>query len=846
MDDLSNDSKLARWLKRFSQRDGWLIVFGGGLVLLGWCLGIDVLKRLLPGLVAMNPVSAFGFIMAGFSLLCFWLPQDKRRIGADVGRVLAGLLAVLGTLKVGQYAFGWGIPFDQLLFRGQLRADAGGFSNQIAPNTAVGFILGGLALWCLNSSRGRFSRPAQFLGMALAFSSLVPLVGYLYQATYLYSLGAHIPMALYTAALFCLLAIGILCAQPDFGVIGVLSGATLGGAVARRLLPFAFGVPVTLGALSMWGEKHGLYRADFGLTMMVVASVAIFSSLVSWNAVLLNRAERARREAEAGLQRAHDELEFRVKERTAELNAANQALQAQVAISRRAEEKIREQASLLDKAHDAILVLDLQRKIVFWNKGAESLYGWTAPEVLGRDICDLLFKDACRPPAALEEVFGTGGWSGVLDQATRTGGKVIVESRWALVKDDEGSAKSVLIINTDVTEKKKYEAQVLRSQRMDSIGALAGGIAHDLNNALAPVLMSVELLKNSSDPADRDRFLDIIAASAQRGTGMVKQILRFVRGSASKEEPVELDQLIGEMTKIARDTFPKSISIRTTSAAKQLWKTRGDVTELHQVLLNLCVNARDAMPNGGRLTLAAENVRLGRQQLPSHAACPPGAYIRLSVTDTGTGIPPEVLERIFEPFYTTKEPDKGTGLGLSTVAGIVRDHGGYIDVLTKVGSGTEFQVYLPAIDTVDDPEKNCQKPSLPTGHGELILVMDDEEAVRELAKTVLENYGYRVLTALNGLEGIARFEEHRHDIKLIVSDTDMPFMDGLTAIRSIQQSKPDLPVIIASGNKCATEFLARGNHLFNLGKPYSVEALLTAVAAMVEPEASAAAVNERN
>jgi hypothetical protein len=223
-----NDDQLPCWLKDTSRIDGVLIALGGAVVLLGWMIGSDMLKRLLPGLVAMNPITAVGFMMAGLSLFCFWLQQDKALAVAAAGRALGGILAFLGTLKLCQYLVGWGIPFDQMLFRGQLRGDPTGFSNQISPNTALNFVLGGLSLWFLNSSRGRFSRPAQNLAMTLVFTSLAPLVGCLYQAAYLYSVGSYIPMALHTAGLFCLLAIGILFAQSDAGVIGILTRPNAG------------------------------------------------------------------------------------------------------------------------------------------------------------------------------------------------------------------------------------------------------------------------------------------------------------------------------------------------------------------------------------------------------------------------------------------------------------------------------------------------------------------------------------------------------------------------------------------------------------------------------------------
>jgi two-component system cell cycle sensor histidine kinase/response regulator CckA len=312
---------------------------------------------------------------------------------------------------------------------------------------------------------------------------------------------------------------------------------------------------------------------------------------------------------------------------------------------------------------------------------------------------------------------------------------------------------------------------------------------------------------------------------------MVKQILSFARGSRGETGPVQLSHVIKEMAKIVRDTFPKSISIHV-HLENDLWSTYGDVTELHQVFLNLCVNARDAMPQGGELTLCAENATFDQKNLPSHADAVPGRYVMLCVTDTGSGIPSDVLPKIFEPFFTTKEPDKGTGLGLSTVANIVRHHHGFVQVHSEIGKGTEFRIYLPATESTQVAESTTREIVLPAGHGEMILVMDDEEAVRTLAKTTLENYGYRVVTALNGLQGIARFEEHKDEIKVLVTDTDMPFMNGFSAIDSIQRLKPDISIIIASGAKRGPNDLQRidTTHLTTLNKPYTIEQLLNAVA----------------
>jgi len=831
MVSIENNARLTYRLKNFSRWDGWVVAFGGGIVLLGWSLGNEVLKRILPGLVAMNPVTALGFILAGASLLSYWLAEGKDTRHWEYGRALADILIVIGALKLGEYIFGWHLAFDQTLFRIQLQNDGTGFPNQIAPNTAFNFVLSGFALRFLHAPVRRFSRWGQNLSLMLAFVSLVPLVGYFYRAGFLYSIGSYIPMALHTATLFFLLAMGILVAQTDSGVVALFTSLTPGGSIARRLLPFAFAVPIALGALTIWTEKERVCP-EFGITVVVVGSIAIFTGLIWWNAILLNRADYRRCEAEEALQRAHDRLELRVLERTAEINNVNAALRRQVLELLEAQEKIREQAELLNKAQDAILVWDMQRRIAFWSRGAERLYGWTAEEVIGKNADELFSLDGASLPEGCGRILETSSWQGELEQTTKTGQKVIVESRWTLVNADKGAPKCILIINTDVTEKKKYEAQMLRSQRMDSIGTLAGGIAHDLNNTLSPVIMGTELLKQSRDEGERKQVLEMMAASAQRGADMVKQILSFARGSKGPFRDVPLHRLLGEMAKFIRDTFPKSILVNV-QVPKDLKSVSGDITELHQVLLNLCVNARDAMmPKGGELTLRAENVTLDGGNLPSHKDAAPGSYVVLSVSDTGTGIPPEVLPRIFEAFFTTKTTDKGTGLGLSTVAGILKHHNGFIQVQSEVGKGAVFEVYLPVTEPVEVNEAKTLERVLPKGNGEMILVMDDEDGVRQLAKTALENYGYRVVTAMNGLQGMTCFEEHRREITVLVSDTDMPVLDGIVTIRAIQQLKPDLPVILASGGKNDTSHFQRidTTHLITLGKPFTVENLLNAVA----------------
>ena len=378
-------------------------------------------------------------------------------------------------------------------------------------------------------------------------------------------------------------------------------------------------------------------------------------------------------------------------------------------------------------------------------------------------------------------------------------------------------------------EKLKLEEHILRSQRMEGNGALAGGIAHDLNNALVPVIVGSHMLQQGGDNyADRQQVLETIETSGRRCSALLKQMLTFARGSREESSSVPLRHLIQEMAAIARNTFPKRIEVQR-HFPKDLWNVLGNATELHQILLNLCVNARDAMPHGGLLVITAQNVVLS-EHLPANAM--PGSYVALTVSDTGVGIPPEVRSRLFEPFFTTKAPGQGTGLGLSTVANIVKRHNGFLEVKSEVGRGTEFKILMPAAPATETQHFSLDPSTLPFGHGELILFVDDEKSILEIGRAALENYGYGVITAENGLEAVASSELHRGQISLIVMDTDMPYLDGVAALRAIRKSGSQVPVILASAASPDTVSLSRDelSSVDKLFKPYGIPDLLHTVA----------------
>ncbi len=489
-------------------------------------------------------------------------------------------------------------------------------------------------------------------------------------------------------------------------------------------------------------------------------------------------------------------------------------------------DRMTEQAALLDKAQDAILVRDLDHRVLFWNKSAERLYGWTAEEALGRHISDLLYKDAGHLHSATESTLTHGEWSGELPKYTKTGRQVTIQCHWSLVRDERGQPKSILMIDTDVTERKAIEQQYLRAQRMESIGTLAGGIAHDLNNVLAPILMSIELLRLQEQNPRRLAVLTTIEQSAKRGADMVKQVLSFARGVEGEQLDVDISHLIYELEKITNETFLKNIQVRA-EIADAPWIVRGDPTQLHQVLLNLCVNARDAMPNGGSLLLSTSNLMLDSQYAGMNIEARPGPYVRIGVEDTGSGMPPEVVERIFEPFFTTKELGKGTGLGLSTTLAIVKSHGGFVRVYSEPGNGTRFHIYLPA-HAMASSEIEQSAPELPRGQDQLVLVVDDEASVRMITQQTLEAFGYRVLLAADGADAISKYALGMKDIDVVLTDMMMPLMDGPATIQVLFRLNPNVRIIAASGlnaNGMVTKALHAGVKHF-IPKPYTAETLL--------------------
>ncbi len=508
---------------------------------------------------------------------------------------------------------------------------------------------------------------------------------------------------------------------------------------------------------------------------------------------------RRLQQAELDLRQLNESLESRVKERTVEITKTNEALQAEISARMKIESRLREQAELIDKAREVIITTDTDFRIRFWNPGAERLLGWTTSDMVGRDLGVVLsLNDVGGENSIGNALRNNHDWRGTLTSTARGGAQINLEISLTVLRDDAGRPVGWMSVGTDVTEKKKLEEQFLRAQRLESIGMLAAGIAHDLNNVLAPIGMASALLRPHLAASSAARFLDTLDQSVERGSGLVRQILGFAHGVGGERRLVQLKHIVRDITAVITQTFPKSITL-SHRVPTDLWPVLGNATQMHQVLLNLCVNARDAMPQGGKLTVNCENIRLTPAEAAQITGARPGAFLRLEVSDTGTGIPPEVLQRIWEPFFTTKAADRGTGLGLSTVRGIVDTHEGFITLDTVLGRGTTFRVYLPAAEVEEvTPTETVAEPAA-NGSGQTVLVVDDEIAIREAVAAILSESGYTVATAENGAEAADLFAATPGGFAVVITDLDMPKLNGEQLSLKLRAANPQQRIVIMSG-----------------------------------------------
>ena len=498
-------------------------------------------------------------------------------------------------------------------------------------------------------------------------------------------------------------------------------------------------------------------------------------------------------EAKKQLEELNERLEVLIQQRT-------EQLQNQIEKYKLAESEIHRQSIALESAANGVMITDIDANIIWVNKSFTKLTGYGFDEVEGKRPDFLESKS--NEPELYQDLWDTiiSGrvWSGELVVADKSNEKrIVIDCTVTPVMDDQGSISHFIAVWTDITEKKALADQLLRNQRLESVGALASGIAHDLNNILSPILMGLPLLESSNHASDRLGIVKMMETSAKRGADIVKQVLTFARGVKGERTVMQPKHFVNEIVRIIQETFPKNIQV-SVHLPKDLWPILGDATQIHQILLNLTVNARDAMPAGGELTLEAENIELDDHCSQLNLLAKPGPHICLRVKDTGEGIPKEIQDRIYEPFFTTKEVGRGSGLGLSTVIGIVKSHNGFLNLKSSVGQGSCFEIYLPAapdrevVKTIDDS-------SALAASGEMILVVDDEPSILNTIKITLKSRGYQVLLAGDGVEALRLLDQNKEKVKAVITDMMMPGMEGPELIKKINAQHLNLPIIGMSG-----------------------------------------------
>lgn len=503
-------------------------------------------------------------------------------------------------------------------------------------------------------------------------------------------------------------------------------------------------------------------------------------------------------------------------------------------LRKKTEVHAREQTELLLRNEEAIIIQNLEGLVIYWSMGAERLYGLPSFEAIGRPLPRELGEDREMLEMSRRSVLERGEWRGEIPNTTATGTPFVVESRWVLLRDQSGNPQSILIINEDAAESRLLEEERLRAQRQECIGNLAGGIAHDLNNILQPISIALDMFRGRLADNESQEVLGMLDSNVRRATELVRQILTFTSGVRQERQTVEVHSLFGEVANFVRQAFPKAIELRV-SVEDKLPSILGDQTQMEQVVLNLCVNARDAMREGGQLRLEAVAFEVDANFAARQPLAKPGRYVRLSVSDTGPGIPRQIRKKIFEPFFTTKGPEKGTGLGLATVLGIIRRHGGFLTLETEEGCGSSFHVFLPAVapENSGNPAKSSAgDPVSPLkGGGETILLVDDEATVLKVMQRSLEKSSYRVLTANDGEEGLALFKQHAGEIQLVITDMSMPEMDGPEMVAAIHKISPSMPILGTSGlnTKPDAETLHALGLQKILGKPCNSQTILQAI-----------------
>ena len=698
------------------------------------------------GLVPME--TALSLALAGLGLLLLAGREAGR------GRTIGGAIAGSTLLASGILA-----P------AGYLRDRSLGLDEGLLGVVVVGLGFGALGAAILLRALRRAPKLGEALAGVVALVALLEITTSLYRGEPWHTVTQQSASELFTALGLLLAAAGTASVAPAGPGVRLLASPDAAGIVARRLLLPAVVVPIAVGWFRLQAERIGLYRVELGVALMALASVVGFTGLIAWTVAALQRRQRERAEVESSLRRAETRL------------------------------RVLSEANLI-----GILTGDVHGGIHDANEAFLRMVGYSREEVRsGR-----LRTAELTPPEfhagedqAMAELVATGlAPPREKEYLRKDGTRVPVLVGVTLVP---GSSVDCVAFVLDLTERKKLERTVIQSQKMEVVGRLAGGVAHDFNNLLTPILGYADLGLGSVSPAHPlHDHLQAIRHAAERAALLTRQLLAFSRKQVLSLEIVDLNDLIEDLGRLLRRVIGEDVALVIVKTG-DLWTVRVDKVQMEQVLMNLAVNARDAMPRGGTLTLETANVHLDEEYAAERPEVVPGPHVLVAVSDTGVGMSAEVQSHLFEPFYTTKERGKGTGLGLATVHGIVKQSQGHVWVYSEPGRGTTFKIYLPRALGVPAPSAPSSPRARPSHEEEVVLVVEDDTALREFVVRALEHFGYRTLAAASGSEALALARAYPGPIDLLLTDVVMAGMSGLELAAGITGARRDTRVLYMSG-----------------------------------------------
>ena len=788
----------------------YLLVALGASVIIGWVGHITLLLTVLPGRITMMPNTAIGFICAGMAILSLTKKVASRR-SRTAAAVFASIVTVVGAFTLLEYFTGRDLHIDQLFFRDQGSVL---YPGRMAHIAAINFCLSGLSLLLLSFSNKRTTW-SQILSLLTGMSALLAIIGYLYGVPLLYGSTNYTSMALHTGVGFLILSAASLHTRPAGGVMTVVTSSYAGGWLSRRLIPIAVLAPVMLGVVYV-RTYFAFKDTRLALACLMVSQIVLFVGLIWTLAHWLNGSEAERTLATAALKCS--EQNYR---------------------------------TMFEDAIIGIFQSTPAGKFLNVNPAMARMYGYGSPAEMMESISDIGSQLYVEPERRQEfkRWMEEHGSVQVFEcqMYRKDGGKMWISINARTVLQN-GAVVRFDGTFEDVTERKSLEAQLRQAQKMEAVGRLAGGVAHDFNNAIGVIVGYSALLKDRlvSD-ATSHRYADEVGKAGNRAASLTRQLLAFSRKQVIQPVVLNLNSVVDETEKMLRRLIGEDIDMTIIHDPK-LGCVRADPGQIDQILMNLVVNARDAMPQGGKLVIETANADLDETNLSQHDFAKPGPYVMLSVSDTGCGMSKETQTHIFEPFFTTKGPGKGTGLGLSTVYGIVKQSEGYVWVYSEVGKGARFKVYLPRVAAAAQRFESASDVSLPGG-SETILLVEDDESMRRLTRSCLEKRGYTVLDVPNGEVAIRTVSEHRDPIHLLLTDVVMPGINGRQLSESLAIARPEMRILYISGYT-ADIIAERGilePQLVLLEKPFTQQALLQKVRKVLdgEPFVQAAAVGRQ-